>query len=235
MGAWSDIARRIAHEIKNPLTPIRLASERLIKHLKTNKELDKKIFEQSLNMINRQVDDIRHLVDEFSSFARMPSPKLKVINITKIIIEYLKPLFSSFDDVKIDVDKTIRSALIMADEKQIRQACGNLIKNSFENISTNNIKNGKIIVSFATNNDFVSISVIDNGTGIKNSDISKIIEPYYTTKKGGSGLGLAITKKIIDDHNGTILIQNLKSNDGTSILLKFPLIKKKLQYNESYQ
>ena len=88
------------------------------------------------------------LVDEFSSFARMPSPKLKVINITKIVIEYLKPLVSSFDNVVINIDNTISSALIMADEKQIRQACGNLIKNSYENISMNNIKNGKILVSF---------------------------------------------------------------------------------------
>ena len=227
MGAWSDIARRIAHEIKNPLTPIRLASERLINHLKNNKKLDEKVFKQSLNMINRQVDDIHHLVDEFSSFARMPSPKLKVINITKIIIEYLKPLVSSFDDVVINVDNTISSALIMADEKQIRQACGNLIKNSYENISMNRIENGKILVSFDVKKDFVSISIIDNGTGIKNSDISKITDPYYTTKKGGSGLGLAITKKIIDDHNGSILIKNLKSEVGISILLKFPLVKEK--------
>jgi two-component system nitrogen regulation sensor histidine kinase NtrY len=157
----------------------------------------------------------------------MPSPKLKVINITKIIIEYLKPLVSSFDDVVINVDNTISSALIMADEKQIRQACGNLIKNSYENISMNRIENGKILVSFDVKKDFVSISIIDNGTGIKNSDISKITEPYFTTKKGGSGLGLAITKKIIDDHNGSILIKNLKSEVGISILLKFPLVKEK--------
>ncbi|MDB0048376.1 ATP-binding protein [Alphaproteobacteria bacterium] len=227
MGAWSDIARRIAHEIKNPLTPIRLASERLVNHLNTNKKFDKKIFEQSLNMINRQVDDIHHLVDEFSSFARMPSPKLKVIDITKIVIEYLKPLASSFDNVVINIDNKISFALIMADEKQIRQAFGNLIKNSYENLLTNNIKNGKILVSFDTIKDFVSISIVDNGTGIKNSDINKIIEPYYTTKKNGSGLGLAITKKIIDDHNGSILITNLKSKDGTCILLKFPLVKEK--------
>jgi two-component system nitrogen regulation sensor histidine kinase NtrY len=176
-------------------------------------------------MINRQVDDIHHLVNEFSSFARMPSPKLKVINITKIVIEYLKPLVSSFDNVVINIDNKISSALIMADEKQIRQALGNLIKNSYENLLMNNIKNGKILVSFDINKDFVSISIVDNGTGIKISDITKIIEPYYTTKKNGSGLGLAITKKIIDDHNGSILITNLKLKDGTCILLKFPLIK----------
>ncbi|MDC0093989.1 ATP-binding protein, partial [Alphaproteobacteria bacterium] len=234
MGAWSDIARRIAHEIKNPLTPIRLASERLINHLNTNKKFEKKIFEQSLNMINRQVDDIHHLVDEFSSFARMPSPKLKIINITKVIVDYLKPLGSSFENVVIDIDKAMNSALIMADEKQIRQACGNLIKNSYENISINNIKNGKISVCFEKNKNFILISLVDNGTGIKNSDISKITEPYYTTKKGGSGLGLAITKKIIDDHNGSILIKNSKLDIGISILLKFPLIKEKYNIESDF-
>ena len=93
----------------------------------------------------------------------------------------------------------------------------------------------KILVSFDKNKDFVSISIIDNGTGIKNSDISKITEPYYTTKKGGSGLGLAITKKIIDDHNGSILIKNLKLEVGISILLKFPLIKEKYNIKSDYQ
>ncbi len=225
MGAWSDIARRIAHEIKNPLTPIRLASERLINRLNSNKKIDKKVFEQSLDMITRQVDDIHHLVNEFSSFARMPSPKLKKINITEIIIDYLEPLSSSFENVIIDYGITLNNAFIMADEKQIRQAFGNLIKNSYENISMNDIKDGKIAITFNLKNEFISISISDNGTGIKSSDISKIIEPYFTTKEGGSGLGLAITKKIIDDHNGSILIKNGSVAKGILILLRFPLIK----------
>jgi len=227
MGAWSDIARRIAHEIKNPLTPIRLASERLINLLNSNKNLDKKKFEQSLNMINRQVDDIHHLVNEFSSFARMPSPKLKIINITKVINEYLTPLVTSFDNITITVDNIIPSALIMGDDKQIRQAISNLIKNSYENLSMNKIKDGKVSIFYKINKDSVSISIHDNGTGINSSDVSKIIDPYFTTKKNNSGLGLSITKKIIDDHNGSILIKNLKSEDGIDILLKFPLTKDK--------
>jgi two-component system nitrogen regulation sensor histidine kinase NtrY len=227
MGAWSDIARRIAHEIKNPLTPIRLASERLINLLNSNKNLDKKNFKQSLNMINRQVDDIHHLVNEFSSFARMPSPKLKIINITKVINEYITPLVTSFDNITITVDNIIPSALIMGDDKQIRQAISNLIKNSYENLSMNKIKDGKVSIFYKINKDSVSISIHDNGTGINSSDVSKIIDPYFTTKKNNSGLGLSITKKIIDDHNGSILIKNLKSDDGIDILLKFPLTKDK--------
>ena len=226
MGAWSDIARRIAHEIKNPLTPIRLAAERLMNKLSSNRKIDKKTFEQSLNMITRQVDDIHHLVDEFSSFARMPSPKLKVININKVIVEYINPMMSSFEKVLIEVDNVIENALIMGDEKQIRQACGNLIKNSYENVNSNNIKNARISIIFKIENNFAEIYVNDNGTGIEKSIISQIIEPYFTTKVGGSGLGLAITKKIIDDHNGSIFIRPLKGSKGTSILLKFPLISK---------
>ena len=226
MGAWSDIARRIAHEIKNPLTPIRLAAERLKNRLSSNKKIDVKVFEQSLNMITRQVDDIHHLVDEFSSFARMPSPTLKVININKVISEYVNPMMSSFDKVLIEIDDVLDNALIMGDEKQIRQACGNLIKNSYENITSNNIENARISIFFNIENNYASILVNDNGTGIDKSMISEITEPYFTTKVGGTGLGLAITKKIIDDHNGTILIKSLKASKGTSILLKFPLISK---------
>ncbi len=226
MGAWSDIARRIAHEIKNPLTPIRLAAERLMNKLSSNRKIDKKTFEQSLNMITRQVDDIHHLVDEFSSFARMPSPKLKIININKVILEYINPMISSFEKVLIEVDDVIENALIMGDEKQIRQACGNLIKNSYENLNSNDIKNARISIIFKIEKNFAEIYVNDNGTGIEKSIISQIIEPYFTTKVGGSGLGLAITKKIIDDHNGSIFIRPLKGSKGTSILLKFPLISK---------
>ena len=228
MAAWSDIARRIAHEIKNPLTPIRLAAERLKKHLKKPLTIDVMVFEQSLNMITRQVDDIHHLVDEFSSFARMPSPKLNHVNIFLIIKQYVEPLISSFENVSLEIDKkSYRDSYIMADEKQIRQAIGNLIKNSSENITINHIKNGKISINFNIDNDFITISIIDNGTGIDKNYISKIMEPYFTTKVGGTGLGLAITKKIVEDHNGSMLIKASKVSIGTLVIIKFPIVKDK--------
>ena len=225
MAAWSDIARRIAHEIKNPLTPIRLSSERLISKLKSDRQLDKHLFRQSLTMINKQVDDIDHLVNEFSSFARMPSPKLKKINLFRIIFEYIKPLIPSYTGVSIYLEEPKKNSLIMGDEKQIRQACGNLIKNSYENIISNKIKNGKISILFEVKSNFAIVSIIDNGTGIVKSDISQITEPYFTTKEGGTGLGLAITKKIIEDHNGTILIKSSKKLKRTSVIFQFPLSK----------
>lgn len=227
MAAWSDIARRIAHEIKNPLTPISLAAERLKKHIDKPIMLNKKIFEQSLNMITRQVDDIRYLVDEFSSFARMPSPILNQVNIIFVVRQYVEPLKMSFEKITIKLDKIkYKDILIMADEKQIRQAIGNIIKNSYENIITNNIKNGVVSIDFEKDNDFVSITFKDNGTGINTNDISKIVEPYFSTKIGGSGLGLAITKKIIEDHNGSIKIKSPKDEKGTIIIIKFPIVLK---------
>ena len=227
MAAWSDIARRIAHEIKNPLTPIRLSAERLKKNIDKPKMFNKKIFEQSLNMITRQVDDIHHLVDEFSSFARMPAPILNQVNVFVIVREYVEPLNISFEKITIKLDNTkYKNIFIMADEKQIRQAIGNIIKNSYENIITNNIKNGVISIDFENDNDFVSILLKDNGTGINPNDISRMVEPYFSTKTNGSGLGLAITKKIIEDHNGSITIKSPKDEQGTIIIIKFPIVVK---------
>ena len=225
MAAWSDVARRIAHEIKNPLTPIRLSSERLIKKLNNDSHINKELFKNSLTMINKQVDDIDHLVNEFSSFARMPSPKLKVINLSEIIFDFIQPLIPSFPYVVFKLDQPKKNALIMGDEKQIRQACGNLIKNSYENIFLNKIENGEICILFEVKNSFVIVSINDNGTGISKSHISEITEPYFTTKEGGTGLGLAITKKIIEDHNGIFLIKSTKKPRGTSMILKIPLKK----------
>ncbi len=178
-------------------------------------------------MITRQVDDIHHLVNEFSSFARMPSPKLKLINIHKVVIDCIKPIVTTHDDVRFIIDDFKENAFIMGDEKQVRQACNNIVKNSYENIILNNIKNGLITILFSSDNNFVSIIFNDNGTGIKKSMISKITEPYYTTKTGNTGLGLAITKKIIDDHNGIMLIKKIKKFRGTSVTFKFPLLNKK--------
>ena len=227
MAAWSDIARRIAHEIKNPLTPIRLSAERLKKHIDKPIMFNKKIFEQSLNMITRQVDDIHHLVDEFSSFARMPAPILNQVNVFVIVREYVEPLNISFDKITIKLDNTkYKNIFIMADEKQIRQAIGNIIKNSYENIITNNIKNGVVSIVFENDNDFVSILLKDNGTGINPNDISRMVEPYFSTKTNGSGLGLAITKKIIEDHNGSITIKSPKDEQGTIIIIKLPIVVK---------
>ena len=223
--AWSDIARRIAHEIKNPLTPIRLASERLKKHLNNPLKLNKEIFEKSLNMITRQVDDIDHLVEEFSSFARMPSPILNQVNIVSVVKQYIDLMNSSFKNISINFDNIPdKEIYIMADEKQIRQALGNLIKNSYENLIINKIKNGKIYINLDSDDNHTTLSIEDNGTGIEKKDLTKVIEPYFTTKDGGTGLGLAITNKIIEDHNATMFFKKSNIGQGTIVIIKFPII-----------
>ena len=223
--AWSDIARRIAHEIKNPLTPIRLASERLKKHLNNPLKLNKEIFEKSLNMITRQVDDIDHLVEEFSSFARMPSPILNKVNIVLVVKQYIDLMNNSFKNISINFDNIDdREIYIMADEKQIRQALGNLIKNSYENLIINKIKNGKIYINLDSDDNHTTLSIEDNGTGIEKKDLTKVIEPYFTTKDGGTGLGLAITNKIIEDHNATMFFKKSNIGQGTIVIIKFPII-----------
>ena len=227
--AWSDIARRIAHEIKNPLTPIRLASERLKKHLNNPLKLNKEIFEKSLNMITRQVDDIDHLVEEFSSFARMPSPILNQVNIVSVVKQYIDLMNSSFKNISINFDNIVdKEIYIMADEKQIRQALGNLIKNSYENLIINKIKNGKIYINLDSDDNHTTLSIEDNGTGIEKKDLTKVIEPYFTTKDGGTGLGLAITNKIIEDHNATMFFKKSNIGQGTIVIIKFPIIIKNI-------
>ena len=219
--AWSDVARKIAHEIKNPLTPIRLGAERI-----ANSSLivsDKKLVNTS-KMILKNVDDIRHLVDEFSSFSRLPSPTLENINYIKFIDETFNFFKTSYPNINFDLksSSSIKKKLkIKADEKQIRQVIGNVIKNSSENFQEHKILNKNITFSSIIAENHILFSIQDNGFGINDVNKTKILEPYFTTKKNGTGLGLAISKKIIEDHQGEINIESSKK--GTIVNIKFPL------------
>ena len=219
--AWSDVARKIAHEIKNPLTPIRLGAERIV-----NSKLiqsDNKLLNTS-EMILKNVDDIRHLIDEFSSFSRLPSPILENINYNKFIDDTYNFFKTSYPDIKFEktsfsnIDKKLK---IYADEKQLRQVIGNVIKNSSENFQENNILSKIITFSSNITQNYIILSIEDNGVGIKEANKIKILEPYFTTKKNGTGLGLAISKKIIEDHHGEIIIES--SEKGTKVKIKFPI------------
>ena len=224
LAAWSDVARKIAHEIKNPLTPIKLGAERLRKFNKLLAE-DKSKHDQTVSMILKQVEDIKHLIDEFSSFSRMPSPKLKKINLFLFIKQYLESFEVSYQKVSL-IFRNIKkqNIYILADEKQLRQVLGNLFKNSYESFVDPKKSNSFIEIEIKNNELYVIISVKDNGSGIKKEIKDKILEPYYTTKVNGTGLGLAISKKIIEDHNGTIHL-NSEVDEGTCVKIKFPLSK----------
>ncbi len=218
--AWSDVARKIAHEIKNPLTPIRLGAERI-----ANSSLiksDNKLVNTS-EMILKNVDDIRHLIDEFSSFSRLPRPILENINYIKFIDNIFDFFKTSYPDIKFENNSinNVDQLKIKADEKQLRQVIGNVIKNSSENFQENNILSKIITFSSIITQNYILLSIEDNGVGIKETNKIKILEPYFTTKKNGTGLGLAISKKIIEDHHGEINIES--SEKGTKVIIKFPI------------
>ena len=222
--AWENVARKIAHEIKNPLTPIQLIIDSLKnKYTDLLDEDNKKSFNEKVKTINKQVKLIEQLVNEFSDFARMPKPILKKINLYKVINDSLNLMKINDDSITINF-KCSDKIFITADSEQINRVFINLIKNSIESLNEKRQKgtdfDKKIIIEINEINDYIEIFIIDNGTGFKNKNLSEVSKPYFTTKKNGSGLGLSIVVKIINDHNGTI--DFLDYDKGAKIKLTFP-------------
>ena len=216
--AWSDIARKIAHEVKNPLTPIKLSAERIEKKIKSD-SLEKGEIEKLTNTISKQVDDIGKLVDEFSSFARMPEAEVKLDNLSKILKNCFDLFANSYPKINMKIFLSKKDIYFQFDSFQISQALNNIIKNAVEAVI--NIPNPSISVKIEETSNKISISTIDNGVGIDERKISKIFEPYFTTKDKGTGLGLSIVKKIIEDHDGIIKIHKNKDMAGTTSLITF--------------
>jgi len=216
--AWSDIAKKIAHEVKNPLTPIKLSAERIEKKYQ-NKEFDTDDIKVLTSTISRQVDDIGKLIDEFSSFARMPEPEIKLDNLSKCLNESFLLFSNSHKNIKFNINKEKQDIYFQFDKFQISQCFNNLIKNAVEAVEK--IPNPSISINLKTENNNVFIEVIDNGIGISKEMANKIFEPYFTTKNKGTGLGLSIVKKIIEDHNGKIKIDKNKQMAGTTSLIIF--------------
>ncbi len=216
--AWSDIARKIAHEVKNPLTPIKLSAERIEK-----KFLDAKTDKEDISLltktISRQVDDIGKLVDEFSSFARMPEAEIKLDNLSKCLEEAYLLYFNTRKDIKLNLIKPENDIYFHFDTLQISRCFSNLIKNAIEAVEK--IPNPAVEVLIATDAKNIKIEIKDNGVGIDEKMLSKIFEPYFTTKTKGTGLGLSIVKRIIEDHGGKIKIEKNKNMAGTTSLINF--------------
>ena len=222
--AWESIARKLAHEIKNPLTPIQLSIDRIKeKYSKQINEKEKSNFENYLETINRQIKDIENLTNEFSSFARMPSPIIKKIDILNTIKRAVNFISLSSNN-KLSILTKTNYTFIDGDDEQLYRVFVNLIKNSEESFLEITEKkadfNGKIDIEISSDKDYINIKVIDNGTGISNTKI--IMTPYFTTKKNGTGLGLPIVNKIISEHSGELIISNLKNNSGTEMLILLP-------------
>ena len=221
--AWESVARKLAHEIKNPLTPIQLSIDSLREKYKTKLNTDSKEFERYLETINRQIKDIEKLVNEFSNFARMPRPILKKIDIKKVLdksLDFIK--LTSKNSINLII--TTNKNFIKGDEDQLNRVFINLIKNSEESFFDLKQKDpnfkGNIDIEIDDNNDYIVIIITDNGTGI--TDAKKAMTPYFTTKKKGTGLGLPIVTKIINEHYGNISIKNRKDISGVIIKITLP-------------
>jgi len=221
--AWESVARKLAHEIKNPLTPIQLSIDSLREKYKKKLNNEGLEFEKYLETISRQVKDIEKLVNEFSNFARMPRPLLKKINIVEIVNQSLNFIkMTTKNSIKLIVKK--KYIFINGDKDQLNRVFINLIKNSeesfLEKITKDHDFKGNIDIEIDENNDYIDIRLIDNGTGI--TDAKKAMTPYFTTKKTGTGLGLPIVTKIINEHSGNFTIKNNKVGNGVLVKISIP-------------
>ena len=224
--AWGSLARKLAHEIKNPLTPIQLTIDR-IKNKYTNaiNIEDQDNFKDNLLIINNQIKQIEKLVNEFSDFARMPKPTLRNNDLIIILNENIKLLEQIDPSIEIKTASNKESISLNCDKEQLSRVFLNLIKNSIESIQEkkliSKVFEKKISIQIFDKNDHIQIIVIDSGVGFKNikENVKEILNPYFTTKKEGTGLGLSIVNKIISDHNGSIKF--LHMNNGAKIEITF--------------
>ena len=223
--AWENVARKLAHEIKNPLTPIQLTIDNLKeKYLKNIPVENRSKYDQNLQTIQKQIRQIENLVNEFSDFARMPKPLFKKNNLLSIINENINLLSKLDSSIKFNLTNHLFKNVDMKfDNEQFNRLFFNLFKNSVESIQEaqkNNKTNKKIDIEIRKRRDYIIINLLDTGTGFKSKKTKELIKPYYTTKEKGTGLGLSIVDKIINDHNGSIKFLN--HNNGAKVQIIFP-------------
>ena len=209
--AWADVARRIAHEIKNPLTPIQLSAERLRRKYASVIKDDDAVFRQCTDTIVRQVDDIKRMVDEFSQFARMPKPVIGAEDVADMVRQavFLQRIGNA--DIEIEVDIAEDPMPARFDRRLISQALTNIVKNATEAIAAvppAELGKGRIMVSASREDGDITIDVVDNGIGLPKENRSRLLEPYVTTREKGTGLGLAIVGRILEDHGGRIELRD---------------------------
>jgi two-component system nitrogen regulation sensor histidine kinase NtrY len=227
--AWADVARRIAHEIKNPLTPIQLSAERLRRKYGKMIVEDRGVFEQCTDTIVRQVDDIRRMVDEFSRFARMPKPVIAAEDLADTVREAVFLMRVGHADIDIEADLAEDSIPARFDRRLISQALTNIIKNATEAIAAvpaAELGKGTVHVFAGRDGDNVYIDIVDNGIGLPKENRSRLLEPYVTTREKGTGLGLAIVGRIVEEHGGVIELRDaaekFPAQRGAWMRLQFP-------------
>lgn len=218
--AWADVARRIAHEIKNPLTPIQLAAERLKRRFGKEIQTDPATFERLTDTIVRQVGDLRRMVDEFSSFARMPKPVFHEESLIDICRQAVFLHEIAHPAISFSIDTPDPKLKLVCDRRQLGQALTNLVKNAVEAVEASSRADGAVCVAMAQNPDLtIVLTVSDNGIGLP-KERDRLAEPYMTTRERGTGLGLAIVKKIVEEHGGTLSFSD-REGGGTVITLRF--------------
>jgi two-component system nitrogen regulation sensor histidine kinase NtrY len=225
--AWKDVARRIAHEIRNPLTPIQLSAERLRRKYSEQIHTDLETFHRCTDTILRQVGDIGRMVDEFSAFARMPAPRLDQVDVVEIAREAVFAQRLAHSDISFELEGAAAPIVLWCDGRLIGQALTNLLKNAAEAIqarraSDGEPKDGRVTLMLTRDHDTVVCEIIDNGMGFPKLDRDRLIEPYVTTRARGSGLGLAIVNRVIEDHGGALSL-NDAPHGGAGAMVRFHL------------
>jgi len=224
--AWADVARRIAHEIKNPLTPIQLSAERIKRKYGKVITQDREIFDQCTDTIVRQVDDIKRMVDEFSSFARTPKPRLEEEDVTVTVKQVLFLMKVGHPEIKFFEEIPEEPVRAKFDRRLIAQALTNIIKNATEGLAAReggDQEQGKIKLSVQIEDENIAIEVSDNGIGFPIENRQRLLEPYMTTRAEGTGLGLPIVAKILEDHGGGIELLDAEWGRGARVKLYFPI------------
>ncbi|RZJ19277.1 MAG: PAS domain-containing sensor histidine kinase [Brevundimonas sp.] len=228
--AWRDVARRIAHEIKNPLTPIQLSAERLRRKYRARVGDDVEVFDRCTETIIRQVGDIGRMVDEFSAFARMPAPRFAAANPAEMLREAVFAQRVAAPDVMVEITEPLPVATLNCDARMVGQALTNILKNAGEAVTAQRAATGEddttmvaIRAALQVEGDLATFVIEDDGVGLPAKDRDRLIEPYVTTREKGTGLGLAIVKRICEDHGGELKLADAETLSGARVCLIFPL------------
>jgi two-component system nitrogen regulation sensor histidine kinase NtrY len=229
--AWKDVARRIAHEIKNPLTPIQLSAERIRRKYRPEIKGDLETFDRCTETIIRQVGDIGRMVDEFSAFARMPAPKFAPADAGELLREAVFARRVAEPDITVELVEDTETGGFICDERMVAQALTNVLKNAAEAVHArqqeDHALHGRIQARLSGDRLNIVFEIEDNGIGLPDKDRARLTEPYVTTREKGTGLGLAIVKRILEDHAGHLFLRDppkiaRKAQRGALVVLQFP-------------
>jgi two-component system nitrogen regulation sensor histidine kinase NtrY len=224
--AWKDVARRIAHEIKNPLTPIQLSAERIRRKYRKDITSDLETFDRCTETIIRQVGDIGRMVDEFSSFARMPAPRFAPADLAEMLRQAVFAQRFVDNDTEVALVEPGEEVWVSCDARMVGQALTNILKNAGEAVGARRAVSpepaGLIVASLVSDDEHLCLVVEDNGVGLPARDRDRLTEPYVTTREKGTGLGLAIVKRIMEDHEGELVLTDALNGTGARVILKFP-------------